>query len=318
MLLTFVEVSSASTHVDGYTYSIEFRYYTRLSSPADRPELLISFGDGTHDTVPRVSIQDDPMGTFCYGDLRFSIYQKEHTFSGPGIYVITMDDQNRNGGIINIPNSIAQSFCISATLVIDTLLGPNNSVHFENHQSVSFQNGWYIEHPLDPFDPDGDSLSFEAVTPLGISCQEVVGYQFLAPSFIVNPQTGHWQWTALASGEYNVTIRATEWRDGVIVGQVIRDMTVCILPFEVGIDDRSPAPTFTISPTLTEGPIRITTTRTTTATMQVFSSSGALVLEELLQPGEQWLDLGRLGNGLYLVRVEDPSGAATAVRVMKH
>lgn len=36
-----------------------------------------------------------------------------HTYRGPGVYILSMDDQNRNGGVINVPNSIAQSFSVS-------------------------------------------------------------------------------------------------------------------------------------------------------------------------------------------------------------
>ena len=40
-------------------------------------------------------------------------------YAGPGVFTLQMDDQNRNGGVLNIPNSVArESFCIRTQLVI--------------------------------------------------------------------------------------------------------------------------------------------------------------------------------------------------------
>ena len=305
------------THVSGTTYSIEFHYYTRLSSPADQPELIFNYGDGTLDTVPRQSFQDIIGGMGCYGDLRYSIYQKDHTFPGPGTYVITMDVQNRNNGILNMPNSNVQSFCVSTTLVISSTLGANNSVVFEVPQ-FNFDpyyhlgaNNWFFGHSLDPVDADGDSLSFELVPALGINCQETPGYSLVGA---IDPVTGEWQWVATQIGDFNVAIKATEWRNGQMIGQVTRDMSVCVLPI-VGLEEVQ-ATALTITPTLTNSRINISSPET--LRMTIHSTSGAVIMAKDLPPGEQLVDMTGVADGIYLINLTDANGAYKATRIVKH
>jgi len=45
---------------------------------------------------------------------------------------MTMEDPNRNAGIINIPNSVNIPFFLETTLVINPFLGNNNSPELLN------------------------------------------------------------------------------------------------------------------------------------------------------------------------------------------
>lgn len=221
-------------HVDDLTYDITIRFWTDLSAPADRPELILELGDGTTDTVPRNLIVDDPAGTDC-GAIRYAEYVTTHTYLGFGTYVIRMTDQNRNGGIVNVPNSVGQPFSTSAVLVIDPLLGNNSSVYFLSELVETDWNWSTVVHDPDALDPDGDSLSFELMTPEGFVGMPVAGYsypdQYLASDGFVwmDPGTGVFQWYRPNTlGEFVIAIRASEWRDGALIGQVTRDMTICI------------------------------------------------------------------------------------------
>ena len=62
-----------------------------------------------------------PLGTLCSGtiptgemigdDVKKNVYEGIHAYPGPGTYMITMEDPNRNHGICNIPGaSDQQSF----------------------------------------------------------------------------------------------------------------------------------------------------------------------------------------------------------------
>ena len=55
-----------------------------------------------------------------------------HTFPGPGIYQIVMQDPNRNFGINNIPNSVNVIFSIKSTLIISPEIGGNSSPQLLN------------------------------------------------------------------------------------------------------------------------------------------------------------------------------------------
>ena len=98
------EIRYAPDLTNNNTYIIVITHYSNLNSPSDRPELLIDFGDGIFETIPRTGIQDILVAGTC-GPVRISTYQTAHIYAGPGNYMIRFEDTNRNGGIVNVPNS---------------------------------------------------------------------------------------------------------------------------------------------------------------------------------------------------------------------
>lgn len=236
-------------HISVTTFSVEVVTWCDLSSPADRPEIMVDFGDGVIDTVPRTAIVDDPLGGASCGAIRFNTYATTHTYPGFGTYVIRHTDNNRNGGIINIPNSVAQPFSISALLVIGPASGANNSVQFNAPLTESTWNWSTLIHDPQASDADGDSLSFQLVTPQGLNGSPIVGYvfadQLTSPGGFAwcDPTTGAFLWDhPYILGEYVIAIRCDEWRDGVLVGQVTRDMTICVSTVPTSTPDAPPAP----------------------------------------------------------------------------
>jgi gliding motility-associated-like protein len=224
-------------HVSGLTYQVTIITHTKLSAPADRPELVLDWGDGSPlDTIARTSIQDDPSR-----DLRRSTYVATHQYSGPGVFTLSFDDQNRNGGVINVPNSIAQSFCVKTQITISPITGQNCSVQFANSpiQNACIFQPWI--HNPGAFDNDGDSLSFEPAICLGLGCDPIAGYTYPSAwpsggnnSYTIDPVTGTISWNVpQLAGEYNIAFIVREWRrvNGVLynVGWVTRDMQITVL-----------------------------------------------------------------------------------------
>jgi gliding motility-associated-like protein len=215
----------------GNWYRVTIITHTKLSAPADRPELAINFGiSEAWDTIPRTSITDTPAQ-----DLRRSEYVKDIEYPGPGQYLLRIDDQNRNGGVINVPNSIAQSFSVQTLLVISPVTGHNCSVRFLNSpiQDACLNQPW-IHNPA-AVDPDGDSLSYEPAVCLGLNSLPIQGYTFPGPNYSIDPQTGTIDWNAPSlAGEYNIAFIVREWRlvGGIWrqVGYVTRDMQITVVP----------------------------------------------------------------------------------------
>ena len=218
-------------YVGGYEYEITIITHTKLSAPADRPELAINYGDSdVWDTIPRTSIEDFPAQ-----DLRRSLYVKRYVYSGPGQFLLSIDDQNRNGGVINVPNSIAQSFSVQTLLVVTPVTGANCSVRFLNSpiQDACLNQPWI--HNSAAIDPDGDSLSYEPAVCLGLNSQPIQGYSFPGPNYSIDPQTGTIEWNAPSlAGEYNIAFIVREWRfvggQWRQVGYVTRDMQITVVP----------------------------------------------------------------------------------------
>ncbi len=200
-------------------------YYTSSTAGVERDSLLMEWGDGFSDYVPRVVYQN--LGDDYY----LSVYKMIHTFSSAGTYVISMEDANRNYGVVNVPNSVGVPMYIESELVINPFLGYNNSVKLLNAPVDKGCVGKPFYHTPSAYDRDGDSLSYRLVPCKGSYGEDIPGYTYPQASgvFEIDPVTGVLSWeNPMLQGEYNVAILIEEWRRGVKVGSVIRDMQILI------------------------------------------------------------------------------------------
>jgi len=190
-----------------------------------RDSLYVSWGDGAEEPIPRVSWQN--LGNDCV----VNYYKAVHNYSSSGTYKISMEDANRNYGVINVPNSVMVPMYIETELVINPFLGYNNSVQLLNAPVDKGCVGKLYLHNPAAYDPDGDSLSYRLVPCRGLDGMEIAGYSFpsASQSFEIDAVTGELRWeNPMAQGEYNVAFIIEEWRHGVKIGSVVRDMQILI------------------------------------------------------------------------------------------
>ena len=91
-------------------------------------------------------------------------------------------------------------------------------------------------HNAGAFDPNGDSLSYELVNCLEHYNQVIPGF-FIPPNIAIDALTGDLIWdtpppvinTNKGFDEYNVCFEIIEWRNGVIIGRVLRDMQITVV-----------------------------------------------------------------------------------------
>ena len=168
------------TWLGGNAYEFTLTCYTYTPSPAglQRDSLLVQWGDGSEEFIPRVVLQN--LGE----DYTLNVYKQIHNYSTSGTYTISMEDANRNFGVVNVPNSVMVPMHIETELVINPFLGYNNSVQLLN-------------------------------APVDKGC--------------IDPITGELRWeNPVMQGEYNVAFMVEEWRHGVKIGSVVRDMQILI------------------------------------------------------------------------------------------
>ena len=211
----------------GNAYEFTMTCYTYTPSPAgvQRDSLLVMWGDGFGDYMPRVVYQD--LGD----DYTLNVYRIIHNYSSSGTYVISMEDPDRNYGVVNVPNSVSVPMYIETELVINPFLGYNSSVQLLNAPVDKGCVGKPYYHNPSAYDPDGDSLSYRLVPCKGTNGEDIPGYTYPQSSslFAIDPVTGVLQWeNPVLQGEYNVAILIEEWRHGVKIGSVIRDMQILI------------------------------------------------------------------------------------------
>ena len=215
------------TWLGGNAYEFTLTCYTYTPSPAglQRDSLLVQWGDGLEEYIPRVVLQN-------LGDnYTLNVYKQIHNFATSGSYTISMEDANRNFGVVNVPNSVMVPMHIETELVINPFLGYNNSVQLLNAPVDKGCVGKLYLHNPSAYDPDGDSLSYRLVTCKGQDGMEIAGYTLpqASQSFDIDPITGELRWDVpVLQGEYNVAIMVEEWRHGVKIGSVVRDMQILI------------------------------------------------------------------------------------------
>jgi gliding motility-associated-like protein len=242
--LLLITLNSLATHqrageitykwIGGSAYEITIVTYTYTPSLADRPDLDVNWGDQTTGNIERVEKVDIgnniSRNTYKYNGPGTG---GRHTYGAPGTYIISVEDPNRNAGIINIPNSVNIPFYLETEIVINPFLGINNSVILQNppiDNACVFQP--YMHNPW-AFDPDGDSLSYRLAYCKGQGGIDIPGYSYpyANNTFNINPITGDLLWDSpQQNGEFNIAIIVEEWRKGEKIGSVRRDMQITVVP----------------------------------------------------------------------------------------
>lgn len=222
-------------HLYGNTYEFTVKTCTKSSSDADRPELEIKWGDGSKDTIDR----NDALTIFITQyDVQQNFYTGIHTYTGPGNFIVSVEDPNRNAGVLNIINSVNAVFCIQSEIVISPFLGsPNNSLIIEDCPCPEFAclNKTYC-YNLSAYDPDGDSLAYSLVPSRGEDCLEMsIPAIYNYPHDIgggiltIDSVTGTMCWiNPQIQGEYNLAIKISEYRSGIYIGSVLQDMQLTV------------------------------------------------------------------------------------------
>ncbi|MBD2768899.1 gliding motility-associated C-terminal domain-containing protein [Hymenobacter sp. BT664] len=137
--------------------------YTDPSAPGKQPAATIFFGDGTsscNNGVPRVIERAVPGSP----DTNINIYLFEHTYPSSGTFTVHFIGENRVEGVLNMENSVNQSFYISTSITISPSLGRNRSPVLTAPAIDKGARGQVFLHNPAAFDADGDSLAFRLRT----------------------------------------------------------------------------------------------------------------------------------------------------------
>ena len=215
------------TFISGLTYEFTIVTYTYTPSPADRPEIEVLWGDGTSSVIPRLSKVN------MENNISRNVYVTQHTFPAAGTFHVTFEDPNRNAGIVNIPSSVEIPFFIETILVINPFIGGNSSPQLLNPPLDNGCTNVPYYHNPGAYDPEGDSLSYSLINCRGYNGEDIPGYSLPAASnyISIDPITGDLTWDSpMMAGEYNIAILIEEWRNGVLIGSMVRDMQITIAP----------------------------------------------------------------------------------------
>ena len=173
---------------------------------------------------------------FPYG-VEIYFFSKTITLPGTGEYTITWDKCCRNGAIQNLIDPLSNDMRLYTTVTVDP--SQTNSTPYFMVKPVMYLpvNTPWQYNPL-PYDVNGDSLSWSLGAPHQSSSSPsgsaIPGYT-APPSdpsgmISIDPVTGTISWTASLLGNWVYTVICEEYRNGVKIGEIRRDMQFIVLP----------------------------------------------------------------------------------------
>jgi len=234
------EISYKPVSGSPFTYEITVTVYTNVGpATPDIPDLIsstttFSFGDNSNiASIPR----SNGTGELLTSTIRKNVYTVIHTYPGNGIYIISLTAVNRNTGILNIPNSDSQAMYIASMLTISDKFIPFSTPILSLPPPIDgCINQIRTENP-GAIDTDGDLLKYRLIKCKTTGGVDIPGYQFpqeLDPSgrstLTIDSLKGTIIWDSPISlqGTYNFAMKIEIWRNGNLIGYVIRDWQVII------------------------------------------------------------------------------------------
>jgi hypothetical protein len=228
-----------SKNIGGLTYEITLTLYRdTLGIPMSATQ-IIAYTDSTGNyvnTFPSHTINYDSSLTTNIGNgVERYVFKDTVTFPYIGKFRAEMENCCRNAAILNLPNPSSNSLWLDVDITAD----PSNSspVFLNEPITVAQLNQPFSYNPL-PFDADGDSLSWQLDVPMDYFTNTVglpiPGYVLppsdtLAP-FSIDPLTGEITFLPIVAGNFQVSVKAIEWRNGIQIGYIRRDMQLLVVP----------------------------------------------------------------------------------------
>ena len=255
LLITLISLSTYATHlmggqivatnIGGYDYEIQLTAYRdTIGIPMSSFALFEISRDSAGVMIPinTLSVLADSMSgglvtgvSAAYG-VEVYTYTDTITLPSDGYYTISWKDCCRNHAIVNMLNAGAEHFALSTSLTVDSL-NPNSSPSYLSLPVAYLPSDTLWQYNPLPFDPDGDSLAWSLTVPLGDN-GTVTGYQFLSDTalysnatnpFALDSITGELSWDAKMQGNFVAAFLIEEYRNGVKIGEMRRDMQYIVV-----------------------------------------------------------------------------------------
>jgi hypothetical protein len=188
----------------------------------------MSLSSGTH---PVFGLQQGTMLPMSTYPAEIYFFDSILTLPTNGTYTLTWTNCCRNAAILNLPNALSNDMTLSTSFKVDNSQFSSTPYFMVMPViNVPVNTPWQY-NPL-PFDPDLDSLSWYLGSPNSGS-SAIPGYTLPAsdPNGVISIDavTGTISWTASLVGNWVYTVICEEWRNGIKIGEIRRDMQFIVL-----------------------------------------------------------------------------------------
>lgn len=219
----------------GYDYQITMTLYRdTVGIPMYPSENILISADTATGSNPTTDTIAVPAAVNFGNGVEEYTYQFNYTFPASGDYVIYWDNCCRNAAILNLNNPGSNSMLLYTKLHVDSA---NSTPVFLNPPIPIAQLGVSFTYNSLPFDADGDSIAWRLDNPL----EQVTGSlytpitPYVLPSsdtsqpFSLDPVTGEISFLPNAMGHFVVSVAVDEFRGGVKIGEIRRDMQIIVV-----------------------------------------------------------------------------------------
>lgn len=217
-------------HISGMDYRVKYTAYRDTVGIPIANYAILTFIDSSSMNSFTASIPYDTLVVSLIPGVEEYVYDTVLTFPNTGSWYVSYEECCRNFAILNMSQPGSETHHFYSRVLIDSL---NSTPVFLNPPIVVAQeNVPFYYNPL-PFDADGDSIAWSLDVPLSMNGLPVLGYS-LPPSdslvpFNMDPLTGEITFLPNTLGNFQVSVRVREYRAGVQIGEISRDMQLIVV-----------------------------------------------------------------------------------------
>jgi hypothetical protein len=220
---------------NGHTFKITVEAWTDAGSQVlfGGDQSVLDFGDGLNMSVPE---QPNEILEGLPGFVGFASFTVQHTYAGPGKYVVSYREPNRNAGVRNFLNSVATAFYLETMFSLDFGMERYRTPVALHPPIFTHQLNEQFSASLAAVDPNDYALWYQNVVPMSDRNTVVSGFQS-PESFSVSPYTGLITWDtkfmgSVVAGEFLFAVKISQFAlvngKTQVVGYMIRDYQVII------------------------------------------------------------------------------------------
>ncbi len=224
------------SNINGLSYKTTLTIY-RDGSLFNIPlSLTITYRDSL-DTIVATHIVNTPNYSLGSNGVRLYKYLDNISFPSNGTYKISARESYRDS-VVNIANSTTYGMYIDCMVMVD---GNNSTPKFLSEPIRIAQTNQPFSYNTTPYDEDGDSISWELYTPEDLYTSPITGLNYIIqtpytyPSsnilfpFHIDTITGDIFFKPNVEGKFQIAVKIKEWRNGVLIGYVKRDMELKVI-----------------------------------------------------------------------------------------
>jgi gliding motility-associated-like protein len=205
----------------GLQYRINAIAYVYDYSPIDE-KLTVIWGDNTQGWLYKVSEEN------VSNRYKKIVYAGTHTYAGSGYFTVGVQYINRPPSVGNIFLSHQEKWYVEAKILVSTMLGNLQSPSFLFPPEEKVCVAETVGMNLQAIDVNGDELRYY-IQPCYRGQNEAIQTYTYPPSFIgfsIDEQTGMLVWKPSSRGLYAYVVRVEKYRQGVLLGTIVRDAIV--------------------------------------------------------------------------------------------